>query len=125
MLVVNDRRFLGDSHLDPTENLAKLREGNAKLIEGNKIAGQAELENSQRAGGPRMPFQELVRKIRNLNLNIKVVDGSAGNIAVYLLKTNQELAESFNEDNGDTTRHAWHKAFKYVTGCPKEPLPDR
>jgi hypothetical protein len=116
--------MLGDSHLDPTENLAKLKEGNRKITDRQKIAGQAELENAERAGGPRMPFQELVRKIQKLSSRIKVVDGTPGNIAIYVLKTNQELAESSNEDSGDMTRHAWHKAFKYVTGVPKEPLPE-
>jgi hypothetical protein len=124
MLVVNDRRFLGDSHLDPTENLAKIREGNKQLTDKNRIAGQSELENSERSGGARMSVNELIRKITRLNYNIRVEDGSPGNIAVYVLKTNKELAESYNEDNGDTTRHAWHQRFKYVTGVAKEPLPE-
>jgi len=124
MLVVNDRRRLGDQFLDPTENLAKLKEGNAKLVEKQKIAGQAELEDSERAGGPRIPYQELVRKIQKLNSNIKVLDGSPGSVAIYVLKTNKEIAESANEDNGDRTRSDWFKAHKYVTGCPKEPLPE-
>jgi hypothetical protein len=124
LLIQPRKDMLGDSHLDEHENLAKLREGNKKLIEKNKIAGQRELEDSQRAGGPRMPFQELVRRIQNLNHSIKVVDGSEGNVAIYVLKTNQELAESRNEDDGDQTRYAWHKAFKYVSGIPKEALPE-
>jgi hypothetical protein len=124
MLVQPNRQMLGDSHLDAAENLAKLKEGNRAITDRQKIAGQAELEKSQRAGGPRMPFQELVRRIQNLNHKIKVVDGSEGNVAIYVLKTNQELAESRLEDEGDQTRYAWHKAFKYVSGLPKEPLPE-
>jgi hypothetical protein len=115
---------LGDKRLNESESLAKLKEENRRLTDRQKIAGQRELEDLERAGGPRMPFQELVRKIKRLNPGLKIVDGSEGNIAIYVLKTNQELVESFNEDNGDTTRHEWHKAFKYVTGCPKEPLPE-
>jgi hypothetical protein len=124
MLVVNDRRYLGDSHLDPTENLAKLKENNQKLVERQKMFGQKELEDTERSAGPRMAYQELVRKLQKINLNIVVKDGSPGNIALYVLKTRKELAESVNEDSGDMTRHAWHKDFKYVTGCPKEPIPE-
>lgn len=124
MLIQPNRRMLGDSHLDPTENLAKLKEDNARLVEPNKIAGQKELEKAERAWGPRIAYRELIYKIQKLNSNIKILDGSPGNVAVYVLKTNQEMAESANEDNGDMSRSGWFKAHKYVTGCPKESLPE-
>lgn len=116
--------MLGDSHLDPAENLAKLREGNKRLTDQQKISGQAELEDPERMLGSRLSYREVIRRLQKLNPNIKVVDGSFGNVAVYVLKTNQELAESAAEDSGDTTRSDWFKAHKYVTGCPKEPLPE-
>jgi hypothetical protein len=124
MLVQPNKAMLGDSHLDATENLAKLKEGNQKLIDRQKMFGQKELEDPERAAGPRMSYRELIRKLRNINLNIMAVDGSPGNIALYVLKTRKEMAETADEDKGDKTRQAWHKDFKYVTGCPKEPLPE-
>ena len=122
MLVQPDRKQLGDSRLDPSENLAKLKEGNASLDERKKMAGQAELEDSDRIGGSRMSINELLRKLWKLNLNIKVMDGAPGNIAIYVLKTRKELEESINER--DFSRPAWWNDFKYVTGCLKEPLPE-
>lgn len=117
--------MLGDKHLDAAENLAKLKEGNKALTDRQKIAGQSELENPDRMLGSRMPYQELVRKITKLNPGILVKDGSAGQIAIYVPKTRKELEESANEDKVyDPTRYAWHKDFKYVTGCGKEPLPE-
>jgi hypothetical protein len=116
--------MLGDTHLDATENLAKLKEGNRKLTDKQKIAGQAELENLERAGGPKMPYQELIRKLRKLNLNILVKDSTPGNIAIYVLKTRKQFEESAAEDAGDMTRHQWHKDHKYISGVPTEPLPE-
>ena len=122
MLVVNDRRFLGDTHLDAAENLAKLKEDNAKLTAKHRLPDQDELENAERAWGPQLPYQELIRKVRKLNPAILVVDGSEGNVAIYVPKTRKELIEE-SEDNNPTS-HSWHRAHKYVSGCPKKPLPE-
>jgi hypothetical protein len=121
MLVVSDRSQLGDKYLDAAENLAKLKEDNAKLTAKQKLPDQDELENAERAWGPQIPYQELIRKIRRLNPAILVVDGSEGNIAIYAPKNRHELIES---ENNDLTSHSWHKAHKYVSGCPKKSLPE-
>jgi hypothetical protein len=123
MLIVNERSLLNDGRIDENESLAKIKEENTKLVEKFRMQGQDELEKAERAWGPRMPYQELVRRIQRLNVNIKVVDGAPGNIAIYVLKTNQEMAEYASEPD-DPTRYEWYKAFKYVTGCPKESLPE-
>jgi hypothetical protein len=109
--------------LDEVESLAKIKEGNKKLTEQFKIPGQSELEKAERAWGPQMPYQELIYKVQKLNRKIKVVDGSEGNVAIYVLKNGQEIAESENEPN-DPTRYDWYKGFKYVSGCPKSTLPE-
>lgn len=116
--------MLGDSCLDPTENLVKLKEGNQKLIDRQKMAKQSELEDPERMLGPKMPYQELIRKLQKLNLNIKVRDGAPGQLAFYVLKNRKEMEETAAEDMADNRRSHWFTAHKYVTGCPKEPLPE-
>jgi hypothetical protein len=124
MLVLNDSSDLGDKKLNPEEGLAKLKERNRAITDRQKIVGQSELEDIERSAGPKMPYQELIRKLQKLNFNLKVRDGSPGNIAFYDLKTQLEVEQSYNEDHNDFSRSEWFKAHKYITGCPKEPLPE-
>jgi hypothetical protein len=123
MLIVNDRSLLNDGRIDEHESLAKIKEGNRKLVEKFRMPGQAELEDVDRSSGARMSYREIIRRLRNINLNIKAVDGSPDSIALYVLKTRKEMAESANEPN-DPTKYDWYKDFKYVTGCPKGFIPE-
>lgn len=121
MLVVNDRRLLGDSHLDAVENLAKVKEGNAAILEKRKIWGQKELEDHERSAGPRMPYQELIRRLQKLNQGIRVKDGSPGNVALYVLKNRREMEEPEREKSPNGPFFDDHK---YVGGMPMESLPE-
>jgi hypothetical protein len=124
VLIQANKAELGDGRLNPEEGLAKLKEENASLAAANKIAAQDELQKAERAWGPQISYREIVRRIQNLNPKIKVVDGSKGNIAIYVLKSNQELAESAQEMASDKEHFSWWKDHKYVTGCPKDSLPE-
>jgi len=112
--------MLGDKRLQGKDSLAKLKEGNQRLTDSKKIEGQKELEKQERSAGPRMPYQEVIRRIQKLNSQIKVKDGIPGNVALYAPRTGQELSELEEPD----PRGDFFTRFKYVGGFSTEPMPE-
>lgn len=108
MLIQPNIHELGDKRLNPEENLAKLKEGNAKLNEQYKIPGQAELEDVDKALGKPMSYTEVIRRIKLANNSLIVEDGGVqGAVAVRI---------PVNGPNG--------LEKKYITGFYKEVLPE-
>lgn len=85
-----------------------------------RIPGQTELEDQERSAGPRLYYTEIIRRIRNENPNIFVVDGSPGNVAFYRRKRGDELAA----EEYEPTRPDWYNDHKYAGGMPKDWLPE-
>lgn len=104
--------------LDPAENLEKLKEENEALTAKKHIHGQKELEDKERASGPLMAWQEVIRRVRKKNTALKVVDGNAGCVALFVPKTNSEM-EGFRWDE---TRNELGNTHRYCGGFPKEPM---
>lgn len=73
-VVFPDRRELGDTRLDPKENVAKLKE----KIRGDRkkhiVPEQPYLLMAAAVGKP-MDWRELVRKLKKLNPNLLMLDG--------------------------------------------------
>jgi hypothetical protein len=139
MLIQANKSMLGDQFLDPKEALAQQKEINKGVIEERKIWGQKELEDHERSAGPRMPYQELIYRIRKLagttvcgNPKIMVLEGSPGNVAIYVMKTRKELAETHEDELAEIRQkrppQGLHPDFfydyKYATGFPKEDIPE-
>jgi len=122
MLIQPNKSMLGDTHLDAVENLAKLKEGNAKLVEGQKLRGQAELEDPNRASGPRMFYRELISRIQRIGPGVRVREGSEGAIALYILKTRQE--REIEDERGKSPHGSFFDDHKYVGGFLKDYLPE-
>jgi hypothetical protein len=109
MLVQPDKLELGDGRLNEVENLAKLKENNAKRVQKFKIPGQVELENKDMAHGEPMGWQQLVYLLQKMNSKIICEDGGMKDaIAVRV--------PAWLEDG------TYGK--KYVTGFYKEVLPE-
>lgn len=91
MLILPDSHSLGDTFLDPIENLIKLKEENQKEIDKKKLPGQAMLENQDMATGAPMSYQELIRKLKHANPNLIIEDGGVpGAIAVRVMSVDEE-----------------------------------
>lgn len=144
--VVDTRRFsdaprverdifeLGDTRLDPTENVARLREEILKSESAKKIYGQEELENVERSSGPRLSWQRLIGRLQKCNPGIRVKDGMEGSVALYFKKrgdeyteiddvilTNPELARAMNIPVPEDDFFIHHK---YVGGFPMQDTPE-
>jgi hypothetical protein len=111
---------LGDKHLDPKEAVAREREELLKVIEPRKAYGQQELDKPERSHGSRLYYSVLLRKLTALYPNFLVKDGLPGNVAVYRPKTESEKLS----DGYDMARPAWHNNSKYMTGFPKDWIPE-
>jgi hypothetical protein len=127
-LVEVDRLELTDKRLNPEEAVIREREELLKMAAKKKIAGQEELENPERSAGPRMSWQEVLRRILICNPQIKVKDGSLGSLALYIRKKPDEIEESdyegYLDDAGNLRRKSeFFIDHKYVGGFEKEPLP--
>lgn len=131
MLVQVDRNELGDKRLNPAEAVAKAREECLALASKKRIAGQDELEDPDRAFGPRLQFTEVITKLRRIIPTLKVLDGSPGNVALYAPRDNKEIEgirEQWDQENADAVlrgRKAQDVFFllhKYVGGFPKEDI---
>lgn len=122
MLIQPDIHELGDKRLNPEEAVIKERNELLGIAAKKKIHGQAELENPERSGGPKMPWQEVLRRIRKCNPEIRAKDGSPGSIALYRPKRPWEYELSdFVEipPNG-----LFFRDHKYVGGFEKQPMPE-
>lgn len=111
---------LGDKHLDPKEAVAREREELTKAIAPRKAYGQEELDNSGRSQGARLYYSVLLRKLKTVYPNLLVKDGIPGNVAVYRPKTESEKIN----DGYDLSRPQWHNESRYVTGFPKDWIPE-
>jgi hypothetical protein len=128
MLVQPDIRELGDFRLDPKESVAREREKALAMAARKRIYKQGELEDAQRALGPRIHFEEMIRRLRKLIPSLKVLDGSPGNVALYVPRDTGEVAaryyEWLQEQEEASARGRKRQDFfflyhKYVGGFPK------
>jgi hypothetical protein len=108
MLIQTNHDELGDKRLNPEEGLAKFKEENATLVQNRRLHKQDELEDQERSAGPRLAYQEVIRRLLKCNSGIRVKDGSLGNVALYAVLPNEEGVPE----------------QQYVGGMPKEPLPE-
>lgn len=109
MLLQIDKSQLGDTHLDPKENLAKLQEGNTKLDQKFMLAGQKELENKEMSLGTPMAYQDLIRLLKRLCPRLIIRDGISNAVAL-------RVPARPGEDSMDGT--------VYVTGFYKQVMPE-
>lgn len=117
-----DKSQLGDIHLNPEEAVAREREDLLRIEAKKRIHGQDELEKTDRSLGPRMFYTEILRRLRSINPEIHVLEGSPGSVALYAPKRKEEYHESDFLDippNGSFFIH-----HKYVGGVLKDWLPE-
>lgn len=114
-----DSSMLGDKHLDPAESVAREREALLSIRQKDKMYGHDELIEADRSEGCRLHYSAFIPKLKQICPQILVKDGSPGNIAIYVPKTEMEMLEGY-----DLLAPKWHNESKYVTGCPKEDLPE-
>lgn len=128
------KEMLGDKHLNPEEAVAREREDLLRIESKKKIWGQEELEDRERAGGPRMPWTELLSRIRKCNPAIQVKDGKEGSLALYLHKREDEYTDIDNillwqpsvahAMNIPVPKDEFFIHHKYLTGFDKHPMPE-
>lgn len=111
---------LGDKHLDPKEAVIREREELLHDISGRRAYGQADIEKEERSEGPRMYYSVFLRKLKTLYPQFLVKDGIPGNVAIYRPKTEAEIIN----DGYDLAAPKWYNEHKYVTGFPKEHIPE-
>lgn len=124
--VETDIRMLGDTHLSPQESVIREREKCLKDASKFRIFGQDELENPERALGPRLQYTELISRLKSIAPELKAVDGSEGNIALYFPRTQRDYADTLREwdysQKGKDDK--FFQAHRYVCGFPKQDLPE-
>ncbi len=111
---------LGDKHLDPKEEVARQREELLSDIAPRKAYGQEELEKSDRSKDGHLYYSVLLRKLKVLYPSFLVKDGIPGNVAIYRPKTSAEILN----EGYDLGRPKWHNESRYVTGFPKNYIPE-
>lgn len=111
---------LGDKHLDPKESVAREREDLLQKIAHRKAYGQDEMDKPERSEGARLYYSVLLKKLREIYPAFIAKDGIPGNLAIYRPKTAAELSR----DGYDLTAPAWYNESKYVTGFPKDWIPE-
>lgn len=113
--------MLGDLHLDPVEAVKREREDLLRIRhKREKIHGQEELDKADRSRGTRLYYSEFLTKLQRIVSGFFVKDGSPGQLALYVPKTESEIIR----DGYDLTHPQWHNESKYVTGFPKDWLPE-
>lgn len=123
MLIQTDIEELGDKRLNPDEAVYREREELLKLAATRKISGQAELEDAERSCGPRLSWQEVIRRLRLCNPQLQFHDAQVSrDIAVYRPKNRVELEADRYER--DPEKREWWNDHKYVGGFPKQDLPE-
>ena len=130
--VETDRAELGDKRLNPEESVIRERESLLSICATRRIWGQDELEKAERADGPRLPYTELLRRIRLCNSAIVAKDGMEGSVALYIRKRPEEYTESDNilrfqpwlarEMNIPVPKDEFFIDHKYLTGFKKEAI---
>lgn len=123
-LVETDIHELGDERLNPEE--AVIRERTALLAKASqyRIYGQDELEDPERALGPRLQYTEVLSRLKRVCPQLKVQDGSEGNIALYYPRSAKDYEATVKE--WDHTERGKDDHFfqyhRYVGGFPKQEL---
>lgn len=122
MLVQPNKNALGDKILSGEEMTTKLVEDCLREASVNKTGDQDELADIRRSEGKRLAYTEVLARIQRINPRIRVLDGSPGNVALYLPKTPAELftdAPITKSPKGE-----FFDLYKYVGGMPKQELPE-
>ena len=131
MLIQPDIHELGDKRLDPKESVAQKREECLSMAARKRIHKQDELEDADRAFGPRISSGEMVRRLRKLIPTLKFLKGSPGNIAVYAPRDRGEVEARFYEwyqeqeeasSRGRKRQDRFFLDYKYVGGFPEGEL---
>ena len=118
--------MLGDAHLDPKEGVIREREKCLKDASKFRLFGQDELENPERALGPRLQYTQLISRLKLIAPELRALDGSEGNIALYFPRTARDYADTLRE--WDYTQigkdDKFFQAYRYVGGFPKQEIPE-
>lgn len=119
--VETDKRMLGDSHLDPIENVHKLREKCLKDASKYKIEDQEQLQDAKRSEGSRLGYAELLSRLQKIVPDLVAREGSAGNLALYCPRTTNQLDAALREGGSGDLFFIFNR---YVGGLPKRELPE-
>lgn len=120
-LVETDISELGDNKLNPEESVIRERESLlAHRHREHAYPGQEQLIQADRSIGNRLHYSEVILRLNKLNPSILVKDGIQGHVALYRRKTKAEM----DRDGYDLARPQWYNEHKYVTGFPKDFLPE-
>lgn len=120
--VETDIHELGDKRLSPDEAVIREREDLIKVVSAKKIAGQEGLEDSERAGGARMAWTEVIRRLQKINSEIQARDGISGHIALYRPKRRDEYQPMDWEQV--PPGGPFFRDHVYVYGMEKQPTPE-
>lgn len=124
--VETDKRMLGDTHLSPQESVFREREKCLKDASKFRLYKQDELEDPERALGPRLQYTEFVSRLRRILPEMRFLDGSEGNIALYVPRRAEDYLATLREwDYGMKGKDdKFFQFHRYVGGFPKQPLPE-
>lgn len=120
MLVQTDINELGDKRLNAEESVVREREKCLAMASHKRLPHQEDIEDPNRAFGPRMQFTELVSRLRRIIPALRVLDGSPGNLALYFPRNREEMKTA--EDAWQPGRDVFFLRYKYVGGFPKSEL---
>lgn len=123
-LVETDIHELGDKRLNPEEGVIRQREELLAKAGKYRIYGQDELENPERALGPKLQYTEIISKLRRIAPKLKAIDGSPGNIALYFPRNDKDLEATAREWDWehDQKKDPFFRLNRYVGGFPKGDL---
>jgi hypothetical protein len=124
MLVQTEKGLLGDTYLSWDEEQIRQEEKTEAQVAAYREHRQEELEDEDRASGPRLQFGELISKLRRICPQLKVVDGVPGSVALYYPCDRQELPSVTAQRKREGVRDPFFFAYKYVGGFPKHDLPE-
>ena len=131
MLIQPDINELGDKRLDPIENVARKREECLAMASKRRLPNQEDLEDPDRAFGPRLQHTDFISRLRKVVKNLKVLDGSPGSVALYAPRTSKEITDhekQWFEEQADASfrdckrQDIFFLHHKYVGGFPKQEL---
>lgn len=111
---------LGDTHLDPKEEVARQRQELLHEIAKRKAYGQDELDKAERSQGARLYYSTFLRKLKKIYPQLLIKDGIPGNVALYRPKTEMEILR----DGYDLEAPRWYNEHKYFAGFPKDHIPE-
>jgi hypothetical protein len=125
-LVQVDPMELGDHRLDPKESVAREREALLDKVSKKQIAGQKELEDFERSRGNRLQFTEIIGRLKREITDLKVLEGSPGNVALYFPRDGADREATRNEIDwmNPPKDIGFFVHFKYVGGMPKTEIPE-